>query len=761
MGFEKLIVFLKKNLSYDTIEELSINSSMRKILTDHVIFDVNFIIYSSIKELENEINDILKLILSLPFNYNNDIDKQINKYLNMKHWKKYKTYFESILDGIYELDILKQFKKSLLSLNNKKCIFYDILYEKILNKIINYIDNKHIIKFIKSISIFFDGIPSYSKILEQTRRRLTNYLESQTRKKVFSKYFSEIENNIIEEQINNTKIYYNYFEWLDNKFNINKSHGPTSDVYLNLENFLNIGLKKKYNNKNIDLSSGEKYGEADLKIFKYIHKWKLKGFVSIHTCDSDLIHESIIQQLYLKLDNTDINFTIFRYYFKKIERIQLININKIILSLEQKYIEINKIKTSLLNKNFILDLMIILYFFGNDILPSSIEIGPELKLSIFYLSHYQTLSNTENLVNINNNIISLNLINLKKWLKGMKIIKNQTLIILNRYYRLPYDLIYFFINQLNINILNLIEDFMIPYYIYQGYKLGATLETSDIRYIFYNKYKQENKDKIPQDPLDLSQFPDSYNETLEKYKKQLLLYLDFYDIENYGIPLLKKIQILENNSYQDLYNYINKLSIKSTYKKYPYLYKNILYNNINDVKKKIKEQEYSDEMIESYLKILYYQVQVNFNNLKKYNPCNFIFYSYDNVPNINSIIEYINKVDIDKIYKKWNNNIKSLQTKSNKYFDYMSHHLFITPYLKNSTYINKITNIPSLNKILNIMDTKINISDDNYKNYRKINPIQYLKYWNETLLQINLNIKNHIPKISYKNKNIIIFNDIT
>ena len=67
MGFEKFINSLSRNLSYNTIEELVLENSAKKIFANHVIFDINFVIYYCIVELEDEINDIIKIIYSLQF----------------------------------------------------------------------------------------------------------------------------------------------------------------------------------------------------------------------------------------------------------------------------------------------------------------------------------------------------------------------------------------------------------------------------------------------------------------------------------------------------------------------------------------------------------------------------------------------------------------------------------------------------------------------------------------------------------------------
>ena len=68
----------------------------------------------------------------------------------------------------------------------------------VIDKIIIYIEEiineLHIKKNINSIGIFIDGIPSYSKILEQRKRRMKNYYESTSRKEKFNTYFGNIKN---------------------------------------------------------------------------------------------------------------------------------------------------------------------------------------------------------------------------------------------------------------------------------------------------------------------------------------------------------------------------------------------------------------------------------------------------------------------------------------------------------------------------------------------------------------------------------------
>ena len=112
MGFEKLINFLSRNLSYNTIEELVLENSAKKVFANHVIFDINFVIYYCIVELEEEINDIIKIIYSLQFNYNNEVESKVEKFVNLDHWKKI-CKLENIIDGNDEEDMLKKFKSFL------------------------------------------------------------------------------------------------------------------------------------------------------------------------------------------------------------------------------------------------------------------------------------------------------------------------------------------------------------------------------------------------------------------------------------------------------------------------------------------------------------------------------------------------------------------------------------------------------------------------------------------------------------------------
>lgn len=761
MGFEKFVSFLNRNLTYNCIDELNIYNSTKKILTNHVIFDLNFIIYYCIIELENEINDILKVIFSLPYN-NSNLNKLLEEKFKGEHWKKINIDFYKILDGDCEKDISNKFKNilNLITVDNIKTV-HRILYWKIYFKLINWINNFHEKLFIESINIFIDGIPSYSKILEQRRRRTKNFLESKLRKGFFEKYFTNMENDIIQDN----NLIYNYFDWLNNKFSINKSIGPSSDLIINLGKFLNFRLKNYFSDVLVFINSGLEYGEADNKIFKFIHKNNLSNDIVIHTCDSDLIHQILIQQTYFNLVQKNCNLSVIRYYTRDSQCAQLIEAKKLIKIILKKYNDLNKKSNeNKINYKIIYDLMILIYFFGNDYLPSSLELSYEVSLNLLINIHKKVFKYNENIVffESSKNKIKLNLINFDKYITELRKHDTFSIIILNRFYKLPHQLVTFLVERLNYNINNLVDDFLIPYYIYEGYvnekeflkdKINNKLfEKEDIRYIFYKKYKSKNKNIIPENPLNIIELPDNFKKQYTNMKLMLDKFLDFFDIKNYGLPIVKKIQILDENSYQDMYKFIcSKAESKSSllYKKFykPYNY-DVL--KLSDYKNLLC---YDEKITEDYLCILYYSVNTFFNNMVNFNPCNFIFYPHYVVPSLKSISNFISKSNIKNLYNKFDNKIKNNKVDVSKYFCNISHHLFITPYLKSSEFISKVRNIPNLAKILDELYLKEGMlwfmdDEDTNFDYRKIDPINFLNNWNEILIKINLNNKETIPNIN-------------
>ena len=67
MGLDRFANFISKSINNDGIEEININNNYRKIISNHIVFDLTFLIYQELINIENEINDIIKIILCLPY----------------------------------------------------------------------------------------------------------------------------------------------------------------------------------------------------------------------------------------------------------------------------------------------------------------------------------------------------------------------------------------------------------------------------------------------------------------------------------------------------------------------------------------------------------------------------------------------------------------------------------------------------------------------------------------------------------------------
>ena len=185
MGFDKLLNFIIKNLNFDSIEEFNIEANVKKIITNNIMIDISFMIYQSFLEIENDINNIIKIILSLPFNFtNNLVQEKILSIFMSNHWEFLNLNCNEIFDGKNEEEIIKKFINYLSNEKiNENTILNNIIAMNLCQKIQNNIIKLHNIELIKYINIIFDGIPSYSKILEQRRRRIRNHIESNERKK--------------------------------------------------------------------------------------------------------------------------------------------------------------------------------------------------------------------------------------------------------------------------------------------------------------------------------------------------------------------------------------------------------------------------------------------------------------------------------------------------------------------------------------------------------------------------------------------------
>ena len=243
--------------------------------------------YKSINNVENIMNNIIKYLCCLKYHRNSEIRDNLNKYISKNKLNKYINIdnFININDIDERIELFK------IEINkNINLIVYNNLLEYILFSLFSI----HKPYFIKQVLIFFDGIPSYSKILEQRRRRIFNYISSSHRKDYYDEYFKDdTEYIFLDKELN---IKYNYFKYIKNTFSVNKNFGPESEFIINLSNFLNNKLTNKFK-INVYIDDSTNKGEADYKILKHIEEFNITDDISIHSCDSDFLYFTILYQL--------------------------------------------------------------------------------------------------------------------------------------------------------------------------------------------------------------------------------------------------------------------------------------------------------------------------------------------------------------------------------------------------------------------------------------------------------------------------------
>ena len=777
MGLDRFANFISKSINNEGIEEININNNIRKIVSNHIVFDLNFFIYQELINIENEINDIIKIILCLPFICDNIelLEEQLELILNQAHWKPYYNDINLLFNGFNEDEIIQQFILFITSKTTSPSDSIDnidnidsitvielIIYEKIINVIIDMIDKIHYTNLIQSLLIFFDGIPSLSKIIEQRRRRISNFLESTEKKKIFKLYFDNLETNnkklyenlsknyskeSLQDNIQNNEkesknsLIFDYFKWIKNRFTIDKSIGPSSNFIKHFEIFIKFKLLKNFPKLLIYINSAHENGEADLKIFKYISTEEMPGDYCIHTTDSDLIHQILVQQSYYKIIGKDINLTVAKYLKKSnsVDYIQIIEANLIIKNILDLYNNINNIK--IINYKIIWDLCLLFYFFGNDHLPSSIEIGPELGLEFFLKKHYQVL-NKNNIINIKKSFISIDINNLKLILEKINETKEQntTRIILQRFFKVNIIFVNLLIDKFKLNY-NSIIDFLKKFIIYKSIKLQQTnqeefnnLDENDLRKIY--NINIDNPDNY----LNLSVF--NFTDIQEKIFNESMYIIedniDYYENEFNGLILYTKSININNDPYQDLYNYVVDISNINLNKKYTIFndHSNIYshLNIINSINTNTIKADSND-----YLKKMYHLIITQFGNMKDFHTNNITFYKYYNVPSLDNIIEFININELDEINKLTKIFLKEIKTENinhEKYFNSINHHLLITPFLFAYKIPSEISIIAKeIKPIENLWIDNNNIYNFNYRN---INIYDFFKEWDDALMKANL-----------------------
>lgn len=729
MGFDRLSNFIIKNLNYN--HNFIIDDFKRKILSNHVFFDLNFIIYNQMFELEEEVNNIIKVILNLPFSFtdSNNTDEYLQSILSLPWWKQYCENIEYLFDGNQEKEIINKFITFLTTKNNEDlCKINYMVIVKVIQTIENYIDTFHITDHLDTIGFFIDGIPSFSKILEQRRRRVKNYYESISKKQKINIYFNGVDNIFMEQN----GIKYDYFKWLSNRFSYDKSISPTSNFIKKLEQEILLYFKKKYNKINILINSGSINGESDIKIFQHIQSSNIVGDIVIHTIDSDLIHTALIQQTYFLINRKDINVSIIRHN-KENEFIQLYNGLSMVNCIMKTYNTINNNDST--DYRIIYDLGLILLFFGNDHLPSSFEIGPELGID-FIFKIYNKINGS--IINLVNDKITFDFIKFKLLLDEFNKYSSNCFakIFLSRNFKLPLNIISLLTDthKMNLDFQNVLY-FIKLLLIDDGLKIKDKLDKDDVRY----KLILQNPD-INQ--LELGNYINKFNqhikEEINNVKDIILDNIDFLSENYFGLQVFSKSHLKTDDNYQDLYNILTENTINEINNK-----NSVLYEPSKDEYLEFLNSPFNLELTHTYMKKIYHLVLTQFGDLKNLHTNNITAYFYNFVPKIEHIIKYINE-NFDQLV--FDNEIKNENINNEDYFNSVNHHIYITPYLKLEDI--KDENIKEAVESLSLNNLWIDNKNVDEFFHNQVKPDEFLKEWSEkndkSKTEINSSIENNI-----------------
>jgi hypothetical protein len=731
MGFDRLANFIIKNFNYNY--NFIVDVVKRKFLGNHILFDLNFLIYNQMFILEEQINDIVKIVLNLPFSYtlDNKTEEKLQEIFNLPWWKNHCENIEYIFDGDSEDIILSKLINFINIKQSNGLSKLDLMIiDCVINNVHKIIDEYHIKKNINTIGFFIDGIPSYSKIVEQRRRRTKNYYEGTLRKQKFDTYFGKIKHMYMEKD----GIKYNYFRWIEKRFSIDKSFSPISPLIKTLEEKINIYFNEKFPNTNIYINSGSINGESDLKIFQYIQTNKLLGDVAVHTTDSDLIHLMLVHQTYFFLKKEDINISIIKHTSRNDDN----NINyydgpgmvNCILRLYAQYNNLDYDKTP--NDYLIVyDLCLLLFFFGNDHLPTTIQFGPELGIDfIFKLLH----KNKSHIVTLNNDTIQVNFDMLKNTLENINnnISPIIAKILIIRNFKLLPNItnILTDIDKLNLDydgVINLIKNLLIK----DGLKLSEKLDLTNKSYQDDIRFKLLKINNKP----DFSIYNEHKMNLIKNIEEIILDSLDFANLDNFGLFTYVKPYLRSKDNYQDLYNILSDTTITELGNKNPFLYD----SSKEDYLKNLSD-EYNYKMCYDYIKKIYHLVTSFFGNLLNYYSNNITAYTYNVIPKFEYLIRYLNENnDLDKLRK----DIEEENINDNEYFNSINHYIFITPYLALENIQNET--VKQTTKLLNIENLWVNDKEIYEFEHNKVNAIEFLTEWDSISKESDILASISIP----------------
>jgi len=358
---------------------------------NHLFFDFNSVIHIISRKCINDLNLLLKYIVSLSNNGLTESDN-INKIMDEYNLI---NIFDIKNIGITEDDIYINFNKyfTLEKINS-------IIINKVLEHLLFIIEKIFDSNKLQTIYIGIDGVPSKGKMIEQRHRRYLGSFSEKMEEKILKEHEGELKN------INNDdKFIYNKWKYLINKIHWSKNNiSPGTGLMQFLTNELNSNIfhKKleKITNININLiiSDYTERGEAEKKIIDFINykQNNITKNITVFSPDADMILLMMIiedvNKVYILRHDQQLSEDTKKNNGQQVYNI--IDIDKLKEDTSKYIINIiRKLKyTGTLNASRIInDIVLIFSFFGDDFLPKIESYDATKDIDLLYTAYANTL----------------------------------------------------------------------------------------------------------------------------------------------------------------------------------------------------------------------------------------------------------------------------------------------------------------------------------------------------------------------------------
>ena len=530
--------------------------------------------------------------------------------------------FNSIIHNISSnvitnLNIVKKFEIKFDEINDIILQEIDIFLQMFLKKI--NLNN------LKLLNIVVDGLPTFSKMLEQKKRR----------------YIADYIDNLLEK-------YPIKINWSKNNISCGTFFMEKVILFLS-----NLSSNEFYKNINIQISDMSEKGEGEMKILDFINKLSENKNIIFFSPDSDVILLSMIS-------NKSDNISVIKYDNdrKNFISIDIKKVKKGILEYSK-----NKVINDKINNNIINDIVFIFTIFGNDFLPKCESIQTNLDL-LFLIDIYLICLIDKGYIIENDNLVDANLYYFFDLLKHheVRLLQRNALenIFVNYNYANQKNFLLDLYKLKEIKKTNLLgKKFGDPFFNFYNniltYIDPVKLKLNDKKYGFLsfyliNKYKlydlllvELNKKNISINNL-LNIKINKNNNNYEKLKKRE--YKSTTQKHNNNMRDLsnkdKELYLINNklDKYYNIFNPINDFyyrTIKIGYIDFNYYYnKNFNNNNQNKI--------VNDYLLGLRWLFQYYFTRKNINELW--------YYSYNNVPLFETIIKYYRSDLLTQIFEE-------------------------------------------------------------------------------------------------------------